>query len=226
MFKSLLKKCSALGAVLLVLSLSTVTEAAPIALFNTGVDAGGSLLAAGDLDPHWNITNSPDPIFTAPGSAITALNHPVWLANGPDSNWISVTADGNDTIAGGTYIYETTFDLTGLDATTAEISGGFAVDTNLLNILLNGSGVGITQSGDLSTAFNPFSIDNTANFNAGVNTLTFRTNRGGGAETAGPHGFRAELSGTANVIPEPSSFALASLSMMGLAGLRRRNHSK
>jgi len=220
---SLLKKCSAIGAVLLVMSLSMATEAAPIVLFNTGVDAGGALLTPGDLDPHWTITTSPDApdaSFSAPGPAITQLNHPAWLANGPDSNWISVTATGTDNLAPGDYVYETTFDLTGLNPATAAISGQYAADNTVADVLLNGVSTG--SSGSNFLTFNPFTIS--SGFIAGVNTLEFVvTNQGA---SASPFGFRAELSGTANVIPEPASSVLTALGLLGLTGLRRRRLSK
>jgi len=213
---SLLKKCFAMGVVSLIMSLTTTVKAVPISLFNTGVDGSGALLTPGDLDPHWTITSSAEPSFITPGPAITTLDNLAWFANGPDSNWISAGSGG----AVGTYVYETTFDLTGLIPATATISGEFANDNNLDDLLLNGVSTGIV--GGVFGGFTAFAIG--SGFIAGVNTLEFVVFNGG--TLPNPHGLRVELSGTANAIPEPSSFLMATLGVMGLAGLRRRRHSK
>jgi len=214
-----IKKCFALGIITLVMSFSTAVEAAPITLFNTGVDGGGALLTPGDLDPHWTITTSPDGSFIAPGPAITQLNHPAWLANGPDSNWISVTDAGTNNVAAGTYVFETTFDLTGLVPATAQIVGQYSPDNAVSDVLINGVSTGI--SGGAFNVFTPFAIN--SGFIAGVNTLEFLLLNGGPG--ANPGGLRVELSGTA-AVPEPSSFVLAALGLLGLCVVRRRRHGK
>ena len=67
-----LKRFSKQGTALSVaLILSTTAQAAIITtLYNTGVDASGNVVASGNDDLHWNITESVDPSFLAPDAAI------------------------------------------------------------------------------------------------------------------------------------------------------------
>ena len=71
---------------------------------------------------------------------------------------------------------------------------------NDYSILLNGSNVGITTNvaGVNFSSFTPFSIDNTATFAPGVNTLAFTINNLDNGFGNNPTGFRAELGGTAD----------------------------
>jgi len=228
MYLSMLKKCFAMGVVALVMSMSTAVEAAPIStLFNTGVDAGGGLLSQGDLDPHWNVVTSADAGFSTPGPAITMLGHPAWLpvdATNPNSNWIGVNDEGAVAVENGDYVFETTFDLTGLDPSTATISGVTSPDDRLDQVFLNGAALGINSNN--FGVFKPFTIPVGSNFIAGVNTLQFVMRNLGAIPGTSPFGLRVELSGTADVIPEPSSLLLTALGLLGMAGFRRRRHSK
>ena len=67
-----------------------------------------------------------------------------WLGDNGSSAWISPSADTNG--AEGDYRYTTTFDLTGLDPSSAEIFGRWSTDNAGLNISLNGVPTGQTNS--------------------------------------------------------------------------------
>jgi hypothetical protein len=64
-----------------------------------------------------------------------------------------------------------------------------------------------------------FSLNITSGFQSGINTLDFIVNNDGG-----PGGFCAELSGTADEVPEPASIVMLGLGGigMGLAAWQRR----
>jgi hypothetical protein len=166
---------------------------------------------------------------TGPSGASTAVipngAFPIgpWFANTATSSWIGST----DALAGN-YTYTTTFDLTGLVASTAQISGQWAGDNTGVSILLNGQSTGITaNAGSVNFGgFTGFSIDNTANFATGLNTLAFTINNAVGPGQ-NPTGLRVELAGTANAaaIPEPSDFIGTAIAF-GSVVLLKRNLTK
>lgn len=169
-------------------------------LVNTGVGTNGALIAAGAVDPHWRLIQSADPSF--PGPNALAVNDaapiPPWLTNGPNSKWIAPKADQSGGNQPGNYTYRITFDLTGLDKSTATVSGKWTSD-NTGQILLNGSATGAVSDGNFAVLTNAFSI--TRGFVAGTNWLDFVVTNGG--TTINPTGVRVELSGTANQIITP-----------------------
>jgi hypothetical protein len=178
--------------------------AAPIpGLYSTGVNDAGALLEPGEIDPHYTITASADP-EAGPGPEAYTLQpgYPVgpWFEEGPNSRWIAPQADQNqgDDGAGenepGTYTYQTSFDLTGLDPATAEISGLIGTDDSLVAVRLNGTALtGIASSG--FTTLNEFAIPRGSVFVDGENILEFDISNGGAARN--PTGFRVEMSGRA-----------------------------
>lgn len=109
----------------------TSAQAAPISgLFNTGLDAGGTVLPNGGLDAHYTVLGSPN----APAVAYT---HPAYAANNAGSRWVSTDPNGGDGPTATAFTYRLTFTLAGLDPTTAEIHGLWGVD-NQAEIFLNG----------------------------------------------------------------------------------------
>ena len=151
-------------------------------LFNTGVDDSGATLPNidGTVDPHYSL------IVNADSASTDALVHnetifPIvsgpWMANTAGSKWIGPRFDtvGAAGLAqgNGTYVYRTSFDLTGLDHNTVVITGGWAVDNAGVSIKVNGIPTGLVNGNGFGglTAFTINSLN--ATFIAGVNTLDF-----------------------------------------------------
>ena len=214
-------------------------------LFNTGVDDSGAPLAAGAADNHYKLIASDDPLFPVPphppatppiGIPSKVTDSPLpgtWTANTgvpSASQWISPNAqqtpqDNNLPVgnAAGTYIYELTVDLTGLNPQTVSISGLWAVD-NIglidLNVGTPGGGYipGTTNHGGAS-GYTPFTIPAGSPFVAGLNKIDFVVITG----AAGPTGMHVDnLAG----IPEPSSVALATIGGVGLLAMQYRRRRR
>ena len=189
------------ATVTLIPSSSTV----PISIFNTGVVSAGNLAADGAVDSHYTIINSADSGFPGPNAFVVISNaFPIgpWLTDGPNSKWIGPRTDAGNGNATGNYTYRTKFDLTGLNPTTAVLSGQFAAD-NSATILLNGVPVGPASPG--FNVFTSFTIS--SGFVAGINTLDFVVNNAPYAG-ANPTGLRVEVSGSASPSSGPTAIAV------------------
>jgi hypothetical protein len=185
------------------------SEAAPIpGLFNSGVGANGALLPGSSVDPHYRLIQSADPSAPGPNAIVINEGWPIapasggpWLANGPNSKWISPLASQATGNAAGDYRYRLVFDLTGLEPSTAVITGRWTSDNAGAGIFLNGAPTGITYDGNFG-AFSPvFTIN--SGFVEGSNTLDFVVNNAG--TTVNPTGLRVEVSGTAEAQPPPGT---------------------
>ena len=213
----------AAAAVAASLVAGTAAEAAPLALFNTGVNASGTPLADGVIgDPHYVLVGVPGGTSALRvRTAVGGFPIPPYIGDNAFSAWIGPNNDSIIDGPVGLYDYQTTFSLAGFNASTASIFGGWSTDNNGIKILLNGVDTGNpgTSFVQFATGFAPFSI--TSGFLAGVNRLDFIVNNGGG-----PTALRVEMHGSADLsggVPEPSTWALM-IGGFGMAGamLRRR----
>jgi len=131
------------------------------------------------LDANYFITSAPDG-FT--GYAVVATDFPgSYVANNANSKWIGE----NSIVSGdaGIYVYATTFDLTGLDPSTASFTGNFAADNNV-EIHLNGVDTGIGCTDPAGYCFESrYPISVSSGFVSGLNVLELFVNNFGG-ETA------------------------------------------
>jgi hypothetical protein len=193
-----------LAVALLSCTLAHLACALPIpGLNNTGVDETGALLGANAVDPHYQIIESADPAYPGPNAFTLVAGFPVppWLAEGPDSRWIGPRAEQGTGNAEGNYTYRTTFDLTGLDPTKASITGRWSVDNGGVDIVLNGSSLGIVNTGGFG-GWSDFTI--ATGFVAGVNTLDFIVSNA--PATPNPTGLRVEMIGLVEVPDEVPRF--------------------
>lgn len=195
------------------------TAQASVGLFNTGVDDANNILATGVVDSHYTVVaGTPAPTY-AVNDAENFVGY--WLAPSTTSKWITPLVSsgyGAYAAAAGAYAYQTTFDLTGIDLSTASISGKATADNSITDILINGVSTGFTWNS--YSSFGSFSIG--SGFISGLNTLTFNVDNSGG-----PTGLRVEMNGMfTTAVPEPEVFGLM-LSGLGLVGwaARRRKQS-
>jgi Flp pilus assembly protein TadG len=160
-------------------------------VFNTGVDASGNAIGGGDkvTDPHYTLTVVPSgaPSTIQIGES-GASNY--WMGAIGKSAWIGPSGGRDATQPKGSYGFKTTFDLTGYDPTTMQISGQIAGDDQV-TIQLN-SAARVTTNVSYGTT-TTFSLPKGSGFIGGLNALTFYVNNTGGAT-----GLRVDMSGTAS----------------------------
>ncbi|HWQ92727.1 MAG TPA: immunoglobulin domain-containing protein [Clostridia bacterium] len=160
-------------------------------LHNTGVDGSGTPLPPAAADPFWKLTINPD---GQPGDAIVGDSVPgVWMGNNTASKWIGPRAElGNAGIAAGSYLYRTTFDLSGRDTNTVIISGRWSADDGGTAVYINGATVSVPLAAGFG-GWTGFTLTtNTTSFLPGTNILEFAVNNG----SAGPTAVRVEFTQT------------------------------
>lgn len=197
-------------------------------LYNTGVGVlrngnDRTPLEDGAVDSHYTLISAPAGATLGAAKVIVDDGFPIsggpgggspWLENTGTSKWIGHSnGDNNSNGPAGTYVYRTTFDLTGLDHTLALVEGLWATDDPGLDILINGVSTGNASAG--FGGFTAFSIS--SGFVAGLNTLDFVVSNGGG-----PTGLHVQVSGV--ILPEPATLTLLALGALPLLR-RRRTHA-
>jgi hypothetical protein len=186
-----------------------------IDIYNTGESTMGTALPIGQTDPNFSLVSAPAGV---PLTAITASPDSFWISNTATADWLSPSSNGSASWPVGTYDYQISFNLAGLDPATAQLSGQWTSDNNGcidLNGVSTGNCTPFTGFGSL------FSFSITTGFQSGVNTLDFVVNNGGG-----PTGVFAEISGTAapvSTVPEPSFWwPLVGMILLAAVVCRRR----
>lgn len=207
------------------LAFTCVASGSAIVIYNTGESSGLTALPTGQSNPNYNVVAAPSGVPL--GAAITTAANPNWLQNTSTTDWISPGSSGLTNWAGGTYDYQTSFSLTGLNPSTAALTGSWASDNGGC-IYLNG-----TNTGNCTAAVGGFkslvSFTITTGFQSGVNLLDFIVTNGANS----PTGVFIDISGTAfagvtispqaATVPEPPTLpALLGIALVGLAAALRR----
>jgi hypothetical protein len=152
---------------------------------------------------------SADGNYPGPEAYVVSNGYPIqagaWLLNGPDSKWIAPWANQNDSGTagggniGGTYSYQTSFDLTGYDLDKVKLVGGWAVDNLGTDILVNGNSTGLTSAG--FGGLTPFTLTSAQGLVAGANTIEFVVTNGISTPiAANPTGLRVDLKAYLNIL--------------------------
>lgn len=166
--------------------------------------------------------------YGASSATATSLNY---VQDAGKSLWITPrsTGIGGNSAAGG-YIYQTTFSLA--QATSGTIAGKVSATAGIIAIRINGVYVAGTASSTAtnspwlaagtgnSSSFYAFKTYNFTNvkMNSGTNYIQFITSNAGNQKTGLNNIFT-----TANaVVPEPSTFALVGMGIVGMVAARYR----
>ncbi|MEP6766989.1 MAG: PEP-CTERM sorting domain-containing protein [Gemmatimonadaceae bacterium] len=196
-------------------------------LFNTGQNV--STVAGAVRDNAWTVTATPFNPSTVAAYVVTG-NPGSWQANSvaPQYQWISAAT--NASVGGSqSYLYTTSFDLTGFSLPSVSFSFQCAKDNFGTTISLNSVSI---FTGAVCNDNNIFTFGVTQSINSGfvqgVNSLTFATSGDGGTDglLVAFSNFQGTRT-TSTVTPEPSSILLVGFgaSMLGLVARRRRNRA-
>jgi hypothetical protein len=196
--------------------ITTVANALPISIFNTGTDGANNAWASPNVtDIHYGL-------LVQPGSAVpvtvndTGYPFPPWVANNygsPGSRWIG--PDQSSFGPAGNYVYRTAFIIpNNAILSTVSITGDWATDDPGTDIRINNISTG--QTSNFFTTLQPFSIN--SGFVFGLNTLDFYLTNAGG-----PTGLRVDHIVGTYQIPEPTAVALlCGTTALAVARPRRR----
>lgn len=199
--------------------------AGPILINNTGIN-GGVAITPGQVDPSWILVGGNYNPYVTTGSP-SSLPFTSWLSDNATSQWISpqatYTANSSDG-EGWNWVFQTTFDLTGVSFTSGSISGRWLADNQGIDIYFNGAILSLQTSLNDFTDWTAFNIN--SGFVSGVNTLDFIVHNED-AGNGGPAGLRVEfLQAYTSDVPEPATFGLLGAGLLALGWPAGRRHSE
>ena len=195
------------------------------------INSTGSGLGSGTTDPNWtysppygNSTLTGQAVVLSPGNYFSG-----WTTSDPNAKWIS-TCDAIATLSciestpnnPVVVTYSTTFNLTGLDPSTAVLNIQYTGDDTLGAVRLNGVTEQDLNAGGLWGSLNSLTIN--SGFIAGLNTLSFDvTNTDNFYEgiLVDVTGTAAPISSSGPPVPEPATFGLISAAFAGVIASRR-----
>jgi hypothetical protein len=189
--------------------LASVFALAALATSVSALTVASGTTQAGDTD---NIE------LVGPDTSIISPGHFSGFGSQPGAEW--VWAPG--AFANTSHSFSFSFDLTGYDLNTAQLSGIVLVD-NTVDILLNGTSFFslLNQIASNYSTQNPFSTSDTSLFLAGVNEVIFNA-----ADAGGAYGFNASITvsaSPASAVPLPAGLPLLLAGLGGLVLMRRRS---
>jgi len=170
-------------AVLALFSAGTVKAAPILGLYNTGTDAAGNALAAGSVDPHYQVYSPPLDFnnYLSGYNAGSFVGSDAYVPTG--FNWgINTATSATISFSLGSFsdyqafTYRTTFDLTGFDPNNVTINFNYYMDDGGM-LAVNGVLVPSTFRALVGPTMGSLS----GVFSAGINTLDFVTFNQGGA---------------------------------------------
>ncbi|MBL8759987.1 MAG: hypothetical protein JNL50_01675 [Phycisphaerae bacterium] len=196
------------------IALATVAGAANIpGLHPTGSNGSGGTLGDGSSDLFYSVLSSNNTFYNSNpmGTVINQSSIPwVWFPNTTSARWIYDNQWGAVQM-GSTVTFRLTFNLTGLNPSTAVIFGSSAAD-DTGQIFLNGNLIGACGGYNAPA---PFSAS--TGFLPTINTLDFVVQDLGGSISGL---IVPDIGGHADKVPAPGAAAL--LCLGGLAAARRR----
>ncbi len=184
---------------------------------STGIDSvTGTQLPNGAADPNYALVAGTTGGYI--GTPLIAQSDPLPGEYVPDmasdaSRWIVITSGmglEGISVGPGTYVFQTTVDLTGFLASTAELEGlRYAADNKLVAIVINTTTV-FSQSSDFAEEFHAFVDLGTLGrgaFQGGLNTIQFVV--ANQLDNQSPMALRVEgVVTAAAAVPEPMSLTL------------------
>lgn len=234
-----------------------VSASTSFTLYGTGFSSTGTLLGTTGTsqDGNWTLESAPTPadgcnspcvssVTTPEAPFVTETGQfpfsgisPAWLADSSSSQWVSPfgnedSGDSDPESSTVPYVYQESFNLTGLTPSSVVITGQWTTD-NYGYIEINGVQVTTGTDGNIASAdgvFASFPSDgqftlNSANasFTSGVNTIEFVVfnNANGTPDVTGIDVDIESAIGTSSV-PEPASFGLLGLGLAAVAFFARR----
>ncbi|MGD0828983.1 MAG: PEP-CTERM sorting domain-containing protein [Desulfobaccales bacterium] len=138
------------------------------------------------------------------------------MANGPDSNWIGITA--NKTNNGpAPYSFQYTFNLSSFVLSTVSLSGSWTIDDEG-TLSVNDHVISTLGNGNWVSLDNFSLAAGSGLLNQGLNTLDINMT----SDDQYLEGGRLEGSITGTQVPEPCTMLLLGSGLAGLAGFRSR----